>query len=120
MMARFHRRSVLVALAALVAWSHALVPALNRHAQRPPAACLAPSRPAHTLSQPRQHANVLMTESEDWTSKIFSAENAGPWLILVVVLLFEGLNVLTRLGVELPPFLADLIPLILGEQYAPK
>ena len=53
---------------------------------------------------------------KDWTSKIFTPENAGPWLILLVTLAFECLAVLPR--ESLPPFLQELIPLVLGSQYS--
>ena len=55
-------------------------------------------------------------EEEPWRIKVFSPENAGPWAILVVVIVFEGLAVLPR--DQLPPLLQDLIPLVLGKQYA--
>merc|ERR1719478_332035 len=59
--------------------------------------------------------------SPDWTTRIFNPVNAGPWLILVVVLLFEGLTIADRLDVipreSLPPFVQAAIPLVLGKQY---
>ena len=59
--------------------------------------------------------------SEDWTTRIFNPVNAGPWLILVTVILFEGLQLAVRLEVipreSLPSFVQAAIPLVLGKQY---
>jgi len=50
-----------------------------------------------------------------WTQRIFTLENAGPFAILLVVGIFQFLAALPP-G-DLPPWLADLIPKVLGSQY---
>lgn len=61
----------------------------------------------------------MQGDKEPWKRPaVFSPENAGPWLILLVVLSFQIIAALPRLGVELPPALATLIPVVLGNQYA--
>ena len=76
------------------------------------AASSAPSAP-HTQAR----AAVLMSERDlEWTKKLFTVKNAAPWLILVVVIAFEGLATLPR--ESLPPLLQQLLPLVLGRQYA--
>jgi len=50
-----------------------------------------------------------------WTKQLFTAQNAGPWLIILVITVFQGLAALPR--EDLPPQLAELIPTVLGSQY---
>ncbi len=50
-----------------------------------------------------------------WTKQVFTLQNAGPWLILLVITVFQGLAALPR--EDLPPQLAELIPTVLGSQY---
>lgn len=62
--------------------------------------------------------SMRQNDSDDESFKppaVFSIENAGPWAILLVVLIFEGLATLPR--ETLPEPVAALIPLVLGEQY---
>ena len=47
---------------------------------------------------------------------LFSPENAGPFAILLVTFVFLGLSSLPR--ETLPPLVQQLIPLVLGRQYA--
>ena len=57
-----------------------------------------------------------MADDDGWKSKVFSVENAGPWLILIVVLSFEALATLPR--EDLPPLgQRQLISLVLSMQY---
>ena len=68
------------------------------------------NRVAFTLSMKKQE--------EEWVRPgVFDPANLGPWAILIVVLLFEGINLASRLGVPLPSFIQALIPLVLGCQY---
>jgi hypothetical protein len=63
--------------------------------------------------------SVLMKqgkEKEPVGAKLFGPENAGPWLILVVVWGFLALIAVVPRE-DLPPFVQDLIPLVLGRQY---
>jgi len=54
---------------------------------------------------------------EDWAPiPLLSVENAGPIAILLTVFLFLGLATLPR--ETLPPLVQQLIPLVLGRQYA--
>jgi hypothetical protein len=73
--------------------------------------------PRASKQLPRPRASpVVMADDDGWKSKVFSVENAGPWLILIVVLSFEALATLPR--EDLPPLVQQLIPLVLGKQYA--
>ena len=80
---------------------------MRRHA---PATAGAPAR------LPAVPCMAKKEEGVDRMSKVFSPENAGPWAILIVVFVFEGLALLPR--ESLPPLLQQAIPLVLGEQYA--
>ena len=51
-----------------------------------------------------------------WLKNVFSKENAGPWVILITVFIFEGLAALPR--ESLPPVVQQAIPLVLGRQYS--
>ena len=65
------------------------------------------------------HAVRMKDESDfdkNWTSRIFTPENAGPWLILLVVLSLEVVNALVP-PEKMPPIIADVIPVVLGKQY---
>ena len=59
---------------------------------------------------------MVENKKYDWTERVFTPENAGPWAILITVLAFEGLATLPR--DSLPGWLQTLIPLVLGCQYA--
>ena len=60
----------------------------------------------------------MKKQEEEWVRPgVFDPANLGPWAILIVVLLFEGINLASRLGVPLPSFIQALIPLVLGCQY---
>lgn len=50
-----------------------------------------------------------------WTRRILTLENAGPFGILFVVGVFQGLAALPP--DDLPPWLLDLIPTVLGSQF---
>lgn len=67
----------------------------------------------------RTRGATMMAELPDteWGKKVFTAQNAAPWAILIAVIAFEGLALLPR--ESLPPLLQQLIPLVLGKQYAP-
>lgn len=55
-------------------------------------------------------------EEVEWKAPgVFSPENAGPWLILLVTGVFQGLATLPR--EQVPEPLASLIPVVLGQQY---
>eukprot|EP00966_Prymnesium_polylepis_P050474 1168613-Prymnesium_polylepis.1 len=54
----------------------------------------------------------------EWTKNVFTKDNAGPWLILLITVSFQILNALVPYD-DLPPLLQQAIPLILGRQYAP-
>lgn len=64
-------------------------------------------------------SQVLMKQGEEKEpvgAKLFGPENAGPWLILVVVWGFLGLVAVVPRE-QLPPVIQQLIPLVLGRQY---
>jgi hypothetical protein len=50
-----------------------------------------------------------------WTQRIFTLENAGPFAILLVVGVFQGLAAMPP--DDLPPWLVNLIPTVLGSQF---
>lgn len=79
--------------------------------------------PAAAVAASRSRPLTMLAgkDTNEWQSRIFSPENAGPWAILIVVLLFEGLALADRLlpPDSLPPFVQQIIPLVLGSQYAP-
>jgi hypothetical protein len=69
---------------------------------------------ARRLGQPRLSAN---DEDEEWRAPaLLSPENAGPFAILFVVFACFGLATLPR--ETLPPILQQIIPLVLGKQFA--
>ena len=58
-------------------------------------------------------------DEEEWKPPaVFSKENAAPWAIIFVTVVFQGLSTLPR--ESLPDFIQTAIPLVLGEQYAPR
>ena len=69
---------------------------------------------ANRLGQPRLSAG---DEDEEWRAPaLLSLENAGPFAIIFVVFACFGLATLPR--ETLPPILQQLIPLVLGKQFA--
>ena len=73
-----------------------------------------PSAAPSRLGQPRLSAG---DENEEWRAPaLLSLENAGPFAIIFVVFACFGLATLPR--ETLPPILQQLIPLVLGKQFA--
>ena len=69
---------------------------------------------ANRLGQPCLSAG---DEDEEWRAPaLLSLENAGPFAIIFVVFACFGLATLPR--ETLPPILQQLIPLVLGKQFA--
>ena len=71
-------------------------------------------------SMSRSALPVCMADEEfeqDWTKRVFSIENAGPWVILATVLGLQVVNALVPLE-DQPAFLREVIPVVLGKQYA--
>ena len=61
-------------------------------------------------------ASVLLTSiPHACACQVISKENAGPIFILIVVGIFQGLAGLPR--EDLPLWVQDAIPLVLGKQY---
>jgi len=50
-----------------------------------------------------------------WIKNVFTLQNAGPFAILIVIGVFQGLAAMPR--DDLPPWVAELIPKVLGSQY---
>ena len=77
-------------------------------------------QPAEEAAKPRAAAVSMMAkqdEPEEWKPPaVFSAQNAGPWAILVLVGTFQALLPIRD---QLPVWLQDLIPIVLGRQAAP-
>lgn len=74
---------------------------------------------ANRLGQPRGCRVSLSAggEDEEWRAPaLLSLENAGPFAIIFVVFACFGLATLPR--ETLPPILQQLIPLVLGKQFA--
>ena len=69
---------------------------------------------ASRLGQP--HLSASDSDEEWQPPQLFSLENAGPFALIFVVFACLGLATLPR--DTLPPILQQLIPLVLGKQYA--
>ena len=72
-----------------------------------------------TVKPAARSASVTMMAQEDpeWKPPaIFSAQNAAPFAILLIVGIFQGLLPFRD---SLPIWLQDLIPVVLGRQAAP-
>ena len=93
------------------------------HMRAVPAASIASASAAALF--PYRHGRtdaVHMVEDEDfdydrdWAKRIFTPENAGPWLILITVLGLEVYNAAVPVE-DMPPLLQQIIPTVLGSQY---
>jgi hypothetical protein len=73
-------------------------------------------RPTRKVARQKSVLMKQGKEKEPVGAKLFGPENAGPWLILVVVWGFLALIAVVPRE-DLPPFVQDLIPLVLGRQY---
>lgn len=94
--------------------SHMQTTPFHRHTHAVPIA----AAPLASRSSPMRMVDE--EDASDWGSKVFTAQNAAPWLVFIAVLVFEGFALLARLAPgAMPPALQQLIPLVLGEQYAP-
>jgi hypothetical protein len=78
------------------------------------------TKAAAKQSRPQRRSRTAVMsqggDDEDWKPPgLFSPQNAGPWAILLVVAVFQGLAALPR--DDLPVWLQQAIPIVLGSQY---
>lgn len=107
------RAALLIGLATMAA-AYTIPTAQRTHAR----AALASSHqlPARHLAVQLKEVDDDFDYDRDWAKRLFTPENAGPWLILVVVLGLQAYNAIVP-SADMPPFIQELIPKILGAQY---
>ena len=82
----------------------------------PPAIAAAGLAVRHTQAVFMAEPDDDFDYDRDWYKRIFTPENAGPWLILATVLGLEVYNAFVPLE-DMPPLLQSIIPTVLGSQY---